>query len=148
MLSIIKDMMVPLVHNHFVLQRALLNIILMVKNNFKTCKPLPEDLTNYPIIELTLSTLYKSSCGDCSWRRHTYNHTEIAQCRACLGYPTFTVSKDTLENTTLMVKTLGAETQEYLRDYHKTQVHSLRPEVINEVTYIDTFFLSIVSIGG
>ena len=38
-----------------------------------------------------------------------------------------------LENNTPMVKTLEAETREYMRDYHKTWVHFLRPEVINNV---------------
>ena len=51
-------------------------------------------------------------------------------------------------NTTQMVKSLEAEIWEYLRDYHKTRVYSLRPKRINDVMYTDTFFLSVISIHG
>ena len=45
---------------------------------------------------------------------------------ARLGFPTFECTQATLENTTQMVQTLQAESREYLRDYYKTRVWSLR----------------------
>ena len=68
--------------------------------------------------------------------------------RARLGYPTFEVTKATLDHTTNFVQTLQAETREYMKDHFKTRVWALRPRRINDVCYSDTFFSSICSIRG
>ena len=47
-----------------------------------------------------------------------------------------------------MVQTLQAESREYLRNYYKTRVWSLRPHRINDVCFSDTFFSSFISIRG
>ena len=115
---------------------------------FDISKPTQEDLQTYPVVVLTSNTLYEPRCRDHSIRRKKFSPSEIAHWRACLGFPTYGVTKRTLDNTTQMVKTLEAETREYLRDYHKTRVYALRPKRINDVMFTDTFFSSIVSIRG
>jgi len=115
---------------------------------FQISKPSRRDLDQYPIIELTSREKYEPYSRDHSIRRRTYESTEIAKWRECLGYPTYGVTKHTLENTTQLVTSLQDDTREYLRDYKKTRVHSLRPERINDVMYTDTFFSSLTSIRG
>ncbi len=45
-----------------------------------------------------------------------------------------------------MVKTLQAETREYMRNHTKARVHCLRPKRIDDVMFTDTFYSGIVSI--
>ena len=113
-------------------------------------KPSEDDLvmSRYPIIELTSPEDYDPEERTRSVRRRTFTENDVAKWRANLGYPTFEVTRDTLENTTQMVKTLQAETREYLRDYHKTRVSCLKPKRIDDVMYSDTFFSTITSIRG
>ena len=64
--------------------------------------------------------MHKPLCCDHSIRQGTYKPINILQWRAYLGHLTFAVTKDVLENTRQMVKTLKSETRKYLKDYHRT----------------------------
>ena len=113
---------------------------------FQISKLTIDYLTNYPIIELTFPKLFEPSCCDHTFRRRTYEPAEVVKWRECLGFPTFTVAKDTLENTTQLVKNIQDDTREYLRDYKKTRVYSLCPERVNDIIYADIFSSSITCI--
>ena len=121
--------------------------------NGKTCffsieRPTPDDIATHPVVELTSSASYEPDVRRRSVRRRKFTDDDVATWRARLGYPTFEVTRDTLENTTQMVKTLQAETREYLRDFHKTRVHCLRPKRVDDDMYSDTFFSNTTSIRG
>ena len=49
---------------------------------------------------------------------------------------------------TQYIKTLEAETKEYMRDYYKLHVFALKPHCLNDTLYVDCFFSSICSIRG
>ena len=113
---------------------------------FQVHKPEPADLTKYPIIELTSPKAYEPQRKYC--RRVHQPQVSLEQWRARLGYPTFEVTKATLNHNTNMVKTLQAETREYMRDHYKTRTWPLRPRRIDDVMYSDTFFSNIKSVRG
>ncbi len=113
---------------------------------FSIERPTLDDIATYPITELTSSTTYEPVERRSSVRRRKFTDAEVAQWRANLGYPTFDVTRDTLENTTQMVQTLQAETREYLRDYQRTRVHCLKPKRVDNDMYTDTFFSTLTSI--
>ena len=72
----------------------------------------------------------------------------VDEWRARLGYPTKHVAQKTIDTTTQLVKTLEAETREYMRDHRAQRVYSIRPKRINDTLYSDTFFSSLPSIRG
>ena len=113
---------------------------------FQIRKPSDDDFANYQIVELTSSQPFEPVLRRTSTRLQKQDSGEISTWRANLGYPTYEVTRDTLANTTQMVKTLQSETREYLQDYHKTRIHALCPLQIDDVMYSDTFFASITSI--
>ena len=57
-----------------------------------------------------------------------------------MGYPTYEVTRATLDNTTNLIHTLQAETREYIRDHYRTRVYTLKPRHIDDVLYSNTFF--------
>ena len=61
---------------------------------------------------------------------------------------TIEVTKATLSHNTNIVHTLQAETREYMRNHYKTRVWALRPRIIDDGMYSDTFFSNITSIRG
>jgi hypothetical protein len=110
--------------------------------------PSADDLKKYPIHELTSPLPYEPQNRRHS-RRGTKNKTvTLEEWRARLGFPTENVTRHTIANTTQMVKTLQAETREYMRDHYKTRVLALRPRRINDTMYSDTFFSSVCSVRG
>ena len=70
----------------------------------------------------------------------------LAAWRARLGFPTVEVTRHTIHNTTQLVKTLQAETREYMHAHYKTRVWTLSPRRINDIMYSDTFFSSGASV--
>jgi len=115
---------------------------------FRIQKPTADDMQKYPIVEMTSSQPYEPQSRRLSLCAPRKKAEDINDWRAKLGFPTYEVTKATLGNTTQMVQTLQAETQEYLRDHYKTRVWALRPKRINDICYSDTFFSSTVSIRG
>ena len=114
---------------------------------FRCKKPTARDLTSYPIVELTSDLPYLPQ------RRYSRRapcdiSPDVVTWRARLGYPTFECTKATMLHCTSFVKTLQAETREYMRDHYKTRVFATRPRRINDVCYSDTFFSSLRSIRG
>ena len=73
---------------------------------------------------------------------------DIANYHSILGLPTFEIRKSTLAHTSHLVDTLESETKEYIHNYYKTRVHTLRPHRIDNILYKYTFFSSIPSIRG
>ena len=63
-----------------------------------------------------------------------------------LGYPTFNVTKRTLESTTQFVNSVEAETREYIHDHWASWLPMLRPLLINDTCFQDVFFSSVNSI--
>ena len=110
--------------------------------------PSVEEINSLPIYELTSPNPYNPQQSHRLRRVSNNLEVSVKEWRARLGYPTYEVTRSTLANTTQMVKTLQAESREYLRDYYKTRVWALRPYRINDVMYSDTFFSFITSIRG
>ena len=115
---------------------------------FRCRLPTSLELQTLQVYELTSSLPYNPQQRLSSRRIVQGKGVSVKEWRARLGYPTFECTKATLDNTTQMVQTLQAESREYLRDYYKTRVWSLRPYRINDVCYSDTFFSSFKSIRG
>ena len=112
---------------------------------FRSQTPTIKDLLKYEIIELTSSRPYEPQ------RRYTRrvqgeHAVDLTEWRSRLGYPTFDVTKATLDNTTNLIKALQAETREYMRDHYRTRAWVLRPRRINDVMYSDTFVSYICSV--
>ena len=89
---------------------------------FRIRKPSNDDLTKYPIYELTSSRLYEPQHRYDTRRVSTKPSVTVEEWRACLGFPTLATTKSTLQNTTQMVSTLQSETRDYMRDHYKTRV--------------------------
>ena len=113
---------------------------------FQIQKPTSTDLSNYPIIKLTSSTIYEPQ-HRYSRRVHQPN-IDIEQWRSRLGFLTIEVTKATLAHNINMVQTLQAEIREFMRNHYKTRVCAFRPRRIDDVMYSDTFFSNITSIRG
>ena len=110
-------------------------------------KPTASDVSKYKVIELTSALPYKLQRRS-SRLMPTVRRASVEDWRKRLSYPTFEVTKATLKNTTQHIKTLQAETWEYMRDHYKTRAWALRPCRINDVCYSDTFFSTICSVRG
>ena len=117
------------------------------KCHFKISKPQPSGLTKYKTIELT-SMLEYAPQRRYSHRAPDTNKLNMREWRARLGYPSFEVTKSTLDHTTHMVTNFQAETREYMRDNHKTRAWDLRPRRIDDVMHSDTFSDPVCSIRG
>ena len=65
-----------------------------------------------------------------------------------MGFPTIEVTKSTLAHSTNMIQNLQAETREYMKNHNKTRVWALRPCIIDDDMYSDTFVSNITSIRG
>ena len=115
---------------------------------FRCRLPTSLELQTLQVYELTSPFPYNPQKRLSSRRIEKGEGVSVGEWRARLGYPTFKTTEATLHNTTQMVQTLQAESREYLRDYYKTRVWSLRPHRINDVCYSDTFFSSFRSIRG
>ncbi len=115
---------------------------------FLISKPTEDDMLKYPQVELTSSRPYEPVVRAHSLRRRANLSPDVAKWRANLGFPTFSTTKDTLENSTQMITTLQAETREYMRDSTAARAFSLRPYRIDDTLYSDTFFSGITSIRG
>ena len=115
---------------------------------FSIRKPSCDDLLKYKVVKLTSSQPYEPEERRHTKLRRVYTDVEVADWRAKLGYPTFEITRETLQNTTQLVKTLQAESREYLRDYHKTRAHPLKPIRVDDVMFSDTFFSNTTSIRG
>ena len=83
----------------------------------------------YPIYEITSSQPYEPQERRYSCRLEK-SSTTIEEWRANLGFLTIEKTKQTLDNTTQYIKTLEAETREYMRDYFKSCVFALKPRVM------------------
>ena len=111
-----------------------------------TNKPEPSDLHGkYPIFEITSSRPYEPQERRYS-RRLEKPSTKIEEWRANLGFLTIEKTKQTLDNMTQYIKTLEAETREYMRDYFKPRVFALKPQQLDDTLYVNCFFSSICSI--
>ena len=111
-----------------------------------TDKPEPSDLNGkYPIYEITSSQPYEPQ-QRCYLHRLEKSSTTIEEWRTNLGFLTTKKTKQTLDNTTQYIKTLEAETREYMRDYFKPCVFALEPRRLDDTLYVDCFFSSICSI--
>ena len=86
--------------------------------------PTADDFDKYPHVELTAPTPYEPEKRVYSRRMHKTGEVSAEEWRARLGYPTLSVAKKTLESTTQLVKTLKAETREYMCDHRAQRVHS------------------------
>ena len=115
---------------------------------FRCRMPTSLELQTLHVYDITSPLPYNPQHRLMSRRIHKEPSGKLTEWRARLGYPTFDCTKSTLNNTTQMVQTLQAESREYLRDYYKTRVWSLKPHRINDVCYSDTFFSSFTSIRG
>ena len=113
------------------------------KINCVVNKPEPSDLQGkYPIFEITSSWPYElqQRCYSCRLEKPS---TTVEECRANLGFLTVEKTKQTLDNTTQYIKTLEAETREYMCDYYKPYVFALKPQCLDDTLYVDCFFSSI-----
>ena len=110
-------------------------------------KPSHEDLSNFPIFQLTSPRPYEPQ-GRITTRRVHRDRVSDDTWRARLGFPTREVTTNTLRHTSQMIQTLQSETSEFMRDYYKTRVWALRPKRINDTCYTDTFHSSLHSIRG
>ena len=123
-------------------------------DGFKTflsiSKPSKEDFEILPHLVLTSSTAYDPTLQKRCHTRRVFKAVDVTfeEWRARLGYPTLAVTKKTIAATTQMVKTLEAETREYMRDHFKSRVRCLRPKRLNDTLYSDTFFSSVKSVRG
>ena len=111
-------------------------------------KPTEEHIRKYPQVELTSSQPYEPVSRHNTVRRRSQVEPDIAKWRENLGFPTFTTTKDTLENSTQMISTLQAETREYMRDSIQARAQALRPHRIDDTLFSDTFYSGVVSIRG
>ena len=92
-----------------------------------TQKPEHSDLSGkYPIYEITSSQPYEPQQRRYS-RRLEKSSTTLEEWCANLGFLTPERTKQTLDNTTQYIKTLEAETREYMRDYFKPPEYVLKP---------------------
>ena len=87
---------------------------------FRAQNPTHHNLNKYPIIEITLPLPYEQQRHYS--RRFDISKVGIDDWRACLGYPTYEVTKLTLYHTTQLINTLQSETNEYVKDHYKTRV--------------------------
>jgi len=110
-------------------------------------RPSASDVNLYPVVVLTSPEAYEPQHRRYT-RRMTPSKVDIDEWRRRLGYPTYAVTRKTLENTTRMVNTVEAETREYMRDHLKTRLPMLRPIRINDTCFHDVFFSSVRSIRG
>ena len=111
-------------------------------------KATPEEFHQYPHIQLTSSSPYEPQRRRYSRRVHKAVDVSLDEWRARLGYPTLEVTNTTIKSTTQMVKSLEAETREYMRDHYKTRSLATRPRRLSDRMYSDTFFSSVPSIRG
>jgi hypothetical protein len=111
-------------------------------------KATPEEYHHYPHIQLTSSSPYEPQRRRYSRRVHKAVDVSLDEWRARLGYPTLEVTNTTIKSTTQMVKSLEAETREYMRDHYKTRSLATRPRRLSDRMYSDTFFSSLPSIRG
>ena len=113
---------------------------------FSISKPTTDQLNSLPKFILTNTLPYTPQNMVVARNLKLKNLDLINKWRAQLGYPTYSTTSATLNNTTQLVQTLQSETREYMRDYYKTRVWALKPNRLNDVLYSDTFFSSIASI--
>ena len=100
--------------------------------------PTDVDVLRYPSVVLTSPEPYKPQQRRCS--RHVVpNQVNIEQWRKRLGYPTFDVTRKSLESTTQFVNSVEAETREYTRDHQASSLQMLRPLQINDTCFHDVF---------
>ena len=111
-----------------------------------TRQPSSQEMKTLPVYELTSQFAYNPQ--SIKIRRVSTIDVGVEDWCARLGYPTYEVTQVTLKNTTQMIQTLQAESREYLRDYYKTRVRDIRPHMINDVMYSDTFFSPFRSVRG
>ena len=102
----------------------------------------------FPIYEIISLNHYQPQLSHMLRRVNDNLEVSVEEWRARLRFSTYEVTYSTLANNSQMIKTLQAESREYLRDYYKTRVWALRPYMINDVMYSDTFFSFITSIRG
>jgi hypothetical protein len=112
-------------------------------------KPTEQDLEDLPRLELTSPLRYEPQERITTRRAPVaLDNDALLEWRARLGFPTLEVTKRTLQNTTQMVRTVEAETREYMRDHFKARLKMLRPYRINNTLFTDTFFASVKSVRG
>jgi len=119
------------------------------KTFLSICKPSDNELNSLTRLELTSPLRYEPQ-ERVTTRRCTVklDKENLLAWRERLGFPTMEVTKQTLLNTTQMVRTLEAETREYMRDHFQARLRMLRPHRINDTLFTDTFFSSVVSVRG
>ena len=116
----------------------LIGSIPLLFDGFKTflsiSKPTKEEFEILPHLVLTSSTSYDPTLQKRCYTRRVFKAVDVTfeEWRARLGYPTLAVTKKTIAATTQMVKTLEAETREYMRDHFKSRVHCLCPKRLND----------------
>ena len=109
--------------------------------------PTDADVLRYPSVVLTSPESYEPQRRRFS-RRVVPSQVNLEEWRKRLGYPTFEVTKRTLESTTQFVNSVEAETREYMRDHRASRLPMLRPLRINDTCFHDVFFSSVTSIRG
>ena len=80
-----------------------------------------------PIFELTSHFPYKAQRINRLCRVDRESDGSVDEWHARLGYPTYETSRNTLKNSTQMGNTLQVDSREYLKDYNKTKLRTLRP---------------------
>lgn len=68
-------------------------------------------------------------------RRRPVSEPTIENWQANLGYLSMEVTKQTLKNTTQLLKTMEMETREYMHDYKQSRTRSLKPYLIKDVLF-------------
>lgn len=115
---------------------------------FWTTKPTTKiDLANLPKAELTSPRPHQPH-RIIHGRHLALNQPMVEGCQDCLGSPPAEATRQTLSATTQLVRIAEAETQKIMRDHKKAQLLPLRPHQLNNVFFMDTFFLTVRSFRG
>ena len=102
-----------------------------------------------PRIEFTSLLLYNPQSGRMTTRRAVkYISLMLEKWRANLDYPITEITRNTLNNTTQLIKTVETETRESMRDHLCARLIPLRPHRINNTCFTDTFFSTQRSYRG
>ena len=119
-----------------------------LKAYLKISKPSQDDLKNYPIVELTSPAPYNPSERLYTRRVGGCNRVDIEVWRKRLGYQPNKVVKNTLLNTTQLVKTVEEDYRNVMRDHRLCCLFPLCPHRLNDVCYSDTFSSNVTLVRG
>ena len=113
---------------------------------FRIIRPTSDELKLLPRFVLTSELPYLPHRYVVARNLRTNKIELLNKWRRQLGYPTYAATNFTLNNTTQLVQSNQDDTREYMRNYFKKRVWTLKPRRIDDVLYSDTFFSSVQSI--